>query len=93
MRDTVYIYILLISAPFERGVLHGLARKVSRKPHKVTQLRYARSLFEAKMACSLCVGLRYRRDSFREYSRNTQCSNGAEINSISTIRTYSVYTR
>ena len=53
--------VLLISAPFERGELHG---KVSRKPHKVTQLRYARSLFEAKLACSLCVRLQYRRDRF-----------------------------
>ena len=64
----------LISAPFERGVLRGLARKILRERHKPTQLCYARSLFEAKFACSLSMRPWHRRDGFREYSRNTQRS-------------------
>ena len=75
--------VLLISVAFERGVFRGLARRVPRECHNPTQLCYAPSLFEAKLACSLCVRFWHRRDSFREYSRNARCSNGAEINSNS----------
>ena len=70
----------LISAAFEHCVLRELARKLLRECQKLTQICYARSLFEVKLACPLCVRLWHRRDSFRECSRNTQCSNAPEIN-------------
>ena len=48
----------MILAPFERGVLCILTRKISEERHKLGQLRYTCSPFEEKLACSLCVGLR-----------------------------------
>ena len=77
--------LLLISAAFKHGVLCTLAQKVLREYHKLTQLCYAHSLYEAKLACSLCVRLWHRRDGFREYLCSTQCISGAEINSIASL--------